>query len=581
MSNYFVCAVRPAVAGTVRAWIAHHADQSEVCESSQPDGTTTFIVSRDVSRWTRAGAFFKGSAFMERGAILSVDGLAEFRKQGDQVAHLDSAAGEFITFDVSSGDFEIYRDFFALARLVYTNVMEGYAFSDSLILIREFRSLLGYPVAVNREVVLARTLLNLFAYQQLSPDTVYEQVSYLPAGYRARVSNRRFEPVPIVIPSASRGQRYVDLLYSAATSMVSQMVALRAGGSRSFNLNLSGGMDSRIVLAAALFGGVPLSCTSANGGGNRGEDYEIAGELASRNGVPFQVAFPAEPDGPGEDQLTGWGASLAGLYDGFGVSRVLPRYPSVTSMTGLGGELGRGTSWGWAAIGRVVDRAIRPDDIHTSPSQVAAFEAQLAKGVDALTAATSGRSEIDGHYFAYRSGLHAGAGHLLHNMNSLNPLANLPWFLLGETPERRYSPDQVALDALVLLDPRLAADRFEGNRGFTASDIGNRVAALKAVGRPSADPRVYGEVTIEGWGPSRFAMSIAREAGFSGEFSSDRIQSVADKHLPLLDDAEFEGIYGRLVKNSMWMIRKSAGSAFAAGPSTAKVAMLPLIAPPR
>lgn len=109
---------------------------------------------------------------------------------------------------------------------------------------------------------------------------------------------------------------------------------------------MSGGLDSRLMAAAAKFSGADVLLTSGASSERQRRDYEVAEQIARQFGFPFGRNEPVQAGLGSERALEVYGAFHAGTYDRIGGTRTIPRHPNTIRVSGLGIGAGKG-AWDW------------------------------------------------------------------------------------------------------------------------------------------------------------------------------------------------------------------------------------------
>lgn len=574
MSNFFLAVAKPEKAERIRAWLDTYAGQDEYLQSTLECGDIAFIATRGVKECFRGNSFFKGSAFGRRAAILSAVGLAQFERV-EPFENLCQFTGSFYSCRFGSDSARVVRDLFGMANLFYTTADGFAAASDSFAVLASLRRHLGLKNTLNEEVILARSLLNNLSCHQLSGDSFVREIEFAVPGQALDVTSRGIELWSQSPDFADSERTYEELLVDTADEIGTVLLAVSDDQSLATNLHLSGGMDSRTVLAALDNFQLDYQVSTGKVAGKINEDYLIAENLAKWVGVKFGFEEPAAPDGPSILKFTNWASSLAGYYDDFGPSRMRDPRPNFVGINGIGGELGR-DYWGRYDLEGLVQSKTSLDDIHTEPLQVDAFREQIRKGNAKLSFTGRDLPASKTMYVGYRISAHSLANTLSLEMRTVSPLVTISWMRIGCT-ENGEEIDPT-LDLLTYFNPRLATIPFEGGRYFSSDQLSaslDRVGPLPPV---KLDPRIYGNSPSQIWGPSQLGLNIGAELGYSGLKDYQDIKTRALECVDALPGGFIRDTYSRIVKNADWMISKANGHYDAAGPAPAKVASLILLA---
>ena len=210
------------------------------------------------------------------------------------------------------------------------------------------------------------------AGQMVSQDSLIEAITLLPPGTTAAVSlggrlNLTRSTVPLSEAFAIDDRTsYSESLKESARRFVSLIDALAGTGFEALKLSVSGGLDSRACIAAALLSpnarqAAVLNCV--NKAKQHSADYQVVTELSDRFGFILGTRVPAAPAKPRtrsiKDNLGFRFLESSGAYD----FMVAPSYDSVASdsftVGGHGAEMIKG-NYGWRSIGTIADKILDP-----------------------------------------------------------------------------------------------------------------------------------------------------------------------------------------------------------------------------
>lgn len=508
MSNYIFVVASPRHAPAVAAFLTEDVSSDEML----PGGVRAMWAAPDGVVPT---GFFRGYAIDHEGERLLFTGAAEVPSPRDPLE------GCYVTVRRSPTEFEVGADIFGQMSLLYFTAPGIVAVSDSMLALSELRKNLGLPCTLNNEVVRSRLWMNAMADQQLSEGTVVREISYATPGTLLKV-NAEDIALTVKRPSfrdlfSSGLTTYEDTVSEAALRMV-RLTKTVAGLGSNVVLSLSGGMDSRVCLAAIVAAGAQNTVrmgSSAEPGRER--DFEVATLLSERFGFALNEK-PTVSSAPIKrlDRLTLWADACMGIYDPLhappGVYTDRPHFP----VSGHGAELLKG-NYGWRrirAIGKTNDFGVWE-------------QCELALAAMGIDPADKWGSEW--HYLGFRNAIHSGRS----TMNALlgarpisqRKLVALSRSELNQFPAPKKGERSIVADLLMLLSPELAATPFDvPAKDMTADEVSTR---LKILGGPvdagSAKAyRVHGK-PLPATGPLPSIMARAKARGFYGGMTPARI----------------------------------------------------------
>lgn len=589
MSSYLVvlCTNRRE---QVHAWIAERSDPRDMAQIRLP-GASLFIVASDVRRHLRDRSFMIGTVVDPQVGIgFGQDGWDALVTRAAQT---EIATGEFVRVTWTGAEVEVDRDLFGTIPLLTTQGDGIAAASDSLLVLRDLRDAMGWSSTVNVEAATARTRTLAVTHQQMSTETMIEEISFVPAGHGVRLSSplwrrdvRLTRTGPGLPTRAKRlGGSRTEVTRRIAANSAALVGALVRSPDVVPSLALSGGVDSRMMLAAARCIGAldELVIESWNDSAANVDDYACAVALSERYGFALNDAdrFDLGRSTPLAFSAYGVFASThLGVYD-----RVLPvsgvsTAPRRIRFDGLGAELVKG-NYTFRSMERMRHwlKTESPDrSDHAGPRFDAAVR-QLDKGIATLDVDPAAPDSTEWHYAAYRAGLHGGA-HIGLALSGLRPLQQLELMALGHLPDDADSATptftraaQGMTDLLLVLDPDLAAQPYAPPTvPAPEHERRQRLAELGGPMDPDEVPvlQVHGKRDDAGGGPHSLGLAIADAWGLSPLGDNVDVVSLTQPWVDAIADPTLRAIHGDLGRLTSNEMRKVGGRAAYAGPGPAK-----------
>lgn len=578
MSSVSVIRYSPRHARSIDAWLARHSAAEEIHRIDLGDARLV-IVSPQAARGVRGPRFFRGIAVDEERIRFRA---GETRDEGTGVE-----TGMFVEVDWSEPRrVRVRRDRYGCQRLVSTAGQGFSAASDSLAVLGSLRRALGAELTVHADQLWARSLLSLAAAQQISDATMFREIDFVP-GNRAvdllRGETRLSAPSLATVDRLDQpeldqppSEAYASAVQGAARVLARLSRSLRIGSPGwGVELALSGGYDSRVLLAAAHAVGEPLVCfarATASG------DYERAQDLATAAGLSFEDEEDAYRGAPSDQpRLSLWGASLAGLYDGFAPPHTVRRGQCEGErrvvMNGVGMEMGTGTGWGlqrWCDLTHQL----------TPPRRGIAARVQeefLRAGHRGLRAAGYPAEDPHGShlvYASYRGPLHGAGGLGPHTATFLAPLMS-PTVLSAAAGNRSK---RMPFDLTLVLSPEVASRPYlDPTFALTGAAASRRLRELGGALDPTTvDPlEVVGSLDDVVQGPTRLGMSITTELGMTGDYPA-AVAWLRDD-LELLPEPELRPVYAEISANGQSQARRNVAGSAPTGYALPKAASLRLL----
>jgi len=432
---------------------------------------------------------FKGFAidYDEKSLYMGAEGFISHLQEQKRPIRGRPLEGCYLSVRWDADSIYVSNDLFALCPILYTTGAAMVAMSDSAYMLAELRRELGLRRDLNENAAIARSWLNAMAGQMLSQDTLVEQIKFLHVGRGLEISLDNRLKVEVVSRNcyedfSVEGAGYVQGVRLAGQRMASLMKTLSGISPNVARLSISGGMDSRVCLAAALCSEVGkeqavFSCTNTNQGHAR--DYMIVESLSKKFGFPLGLRGDGANDKGMfqrvKDDLGLWFLSNAGIYDYMKFNSVVRIRGGAFSITGHGAEIVKG-NYGWRPI-RVIADKIKEREVS------AAFKAQCQAGLVAMGIDGDDKYGSEWHYLGFRNAVHSGR-FVPSTMTGFRPIMNRDLVALGrssanEWPTPAKNGQSLISDLLVYLSPELAAHPFDNpHKNLSESVVADRLKYL-------------------------------------------------------------------------------------------------------
>lgn len=570
MSNYlFVFAAERAAPG-IQGWLRKYDDGNswDVVHTQASESVSLFVVSYDLPRsLDRASStFFKGSAVdHEDGSVIfGLQGWLDYQETltGSTYRNLE---GQFLHVDWSGRSARFQRDVFGMLPLLYTRGSGYVAVSDSMLALADLRQHMGDLITPNEEVLLARSVFSVLGGQQLSPETIVEQIQFVPARQsldvaivadpRATTSGRALDGLQL-----QEDETYRDGIRTGATNVARLMATLSKLKPWSPVVSLSGGYDSRLCLAGAVASGVEkdLVYNTKNSLPVHAADFEVASLLADR--WQFSLSKPTTGNPLRRERKVDcspfllWAMSDLGIYD-YVTRSLSSREPyRWMGVTGLGGEVLRG-NYGWKSWTDAVA------GINAEPLISSALVTQGRKGLEAVGVDPDARTASELHYLNYRHALHAGQ-HLPLHMLGFAPLLQsnltaLAYSRVNEFPMPAYEGVGMVNDMTIVLHPEMAGMPYDTPAKSLSEDfIQDRLLRLGGPIDAShlAEYVIHGSPDDVAAGPPKFLISLAEKRGLDLPQTAETFLDLGAKGLEILSGEPLRSIYSAVNDNARWRL---------------------------
>lgn len=524
------------------------------------NGLAELFVATDVAETTTDCGYFKGYAIDHRRRAIVFGG------RSIDVHPAADAEGCFVSVVRDGQIVSIQSDWFGLMPRLYFGDGGVVAVSDSLMVLTTVRRWLDLPVRIDEAAVASRAWGNGASDQLHQEQTPIVGVRYCLPTAKMEVDIRsgslRIEvPNPVFDRDGTfeRGE-YVDALRDAATRIGSVVAAFAELRSNEVALALSGGLDSRVVLAALRRSGhlrdIGVRCNPSST-----KDFEIARLVTNAVGVELNRK-QERPTGLRRDRCTLWGMFNAGVYDPLFSPHLVHLRGGHLTLGGHGSELCKGT-YRWKTLESVARDA---------GAARSAYSAAVAAGLRPLGLSPNDRWSSEWYNYAYRSPLHCGR-FIMSGTVGVRPLLDRRLVALARSaanphPAPRPASTSIITDLLIVLDPGLTLLPFaKPIVGLDVEHLGSRSAALGVIDPPTPYA-VVGEADQMPGGVPDPLVEAACERGFVGGLEAATLQPLVERSWDRIDSglrALFQPIRDSALSGLSGPIRASAPSSRAAG----------------
>lgn len=498
MSNYLIAIGHKAKIDKIRSSLLsddfiRNRYNSEVVERDLKGDFKILIVSRGAATESdlKNNVYFRGYAILDspnkkiifsgessNSSVLAKRSLSNHPVEGCYISSTWNQ--ELDTVDLSN-------DLFSLCPMFSTVASDIAVVSDSVYVLRETRRILSMPITVNVTSATARTWTNSMAGQMLSSNTLIDQIKMVPLGSTMKVDLRETFKAYLLsgdlpeIFGADEGLDYEQAIREYAIGYVSLLSSLASMGPARVNMAVSGGLDSRVNIAAMTLSEEMkhfAKITCQNSSPQHQKDFEVVEELANIHKLPLNMDIPNAKVRKIErvkNPLGLWYLSSSALYDFMVVpDRIVTEHPSF-NIGGHGAELAKG-QYGWRTMSHI-HRTIKNKqvaDAFYAETEVAMLE----MGIDFDDPIAS-----EWHYLGHRNALHSGR-FVTTSMIGFRPFMNRKLVGLARSDSwketvRAGKSLSVIHDIVALINPQMASYRYEDDRkNISSTEVESRLTAL-------------------------------------------------------------------------------------------------------
>jgi hypothetical protein len=408
------------------------------------------------------------------------------------------------------------------------------------------------------------------ASQLLGTSTLINGISFCPPCSKIRINTTK--PVAhiekVLAPDLflTNTSDYRDSILTGAHRLASVIATLPEIPNTNTTLSLSGGMDSRVCLAAALAHSNHHSLFIQTNK-NRQDDYVVARELGRQ--FNFDFKGPPREETVAKEQVPSWFLSNAGLYDPLSISCVTSKNICFR-IDGGGAEVYKG-NYGWrplsaikpAAVGHVsairpaIERykaAIKPKNwgprsmisagtmlnsftrlMGSSPKVEAdiseAAYREASEGLRAVGIAAENPWATEWHYLCFRNAIHFGRT-TTSSLLGISPLlqrdlVGLSRSSLNAYPAPKEGAPSIVTDLLIALNPELAMMPFDDpKKNMTSAYVLERSKFLGRV--TNIEPySIVGDPYAVNSGTPQIFLKLIATRGFKGNLTKNIAKQLA------------------------------------------------------
>ncbi|WP_155848082.1 hypothetical protein [Advenella kashmirensis] len=224
--------------------------------------------------------------------------------------------GRFSYFEQKERNACAFTDYMGQDIIFFYRSEEHWAASNSFLFLAEFLAAKGVKLTVRAPSLVAPLYPNSFTQQLISDRTGIAEIRMLPAHQKIEVVNGNFRVINRInpIPSKIGKSEYRDVLIQYAEKWVARTHALLAEFPNTTKVDITGGRDSRLILALICAGHDDLSNINFSSNKAQAEDFKVAQSLSTRLG--FEIRNPKIPiaRASNEAMLDLWKYGNLGIY---------------------------------------------------------------------------------------------------------------------------------------------------------------------------------------------------------------------------------------------------------------------------
>ena len=462
--------------------------------------------------------FFRGwfQDHDSKSIVLGQTGFNEWREHGKNRSFSTEYEGCYLFANYNNGKLIVRNDLFSYLPVVHFETKELFVCSDSLYILCEVRKGLGLRCKLNQKVMHTRAWTHGLACAVMSNDTQIDGIRLLSPGKHIEVCLKRTQSsseslletknivksTDLKVLFSVEFDNYKDAIRDAATKMAQSIMSMLHLDDVMINFGLSGGLDSRIILAAVLqkpelFEKIVIK---TNTHPSRKGDYDIVEKLAREFNFKFNDDEKLSSHKRKhslktvkiEDKFSLWILSSMGLFDMMYLHDAYWPKPYIIEMGGHGAETIKGTFAGTqfsdyiykpTYLGSASRRFKDIRQIRFQRKRRAMIEREFRGGLQSSGIDLYSPGPMQWHYLSYKSPI-ANGRFLDRSSIGIRPFIQHSLFSLSVSEinpfkQAKKGDPTMLHDMLIILNPELAAIDFENKKSNISEDyIQSRLEAL-------------------------------------------------------------------------------------------------------
>ncbi|MFD1215443.1 hypothetical protein [Microbulbifer celer] len=240
--------------------------------------------------------YFDGIFYTHDSIGVGQAGLADFLSKNSLYSLDDLSEGRFWLLYRKNNTYKVCADDCGQEVIFYYHVDNIWAFSNSFLALVEHLTAHDVKLHLNPGSAASFFLPGGFGETLISHNSVVQQIKVLPRNAQLRIVDGVFS-VESRYPSfdkkyrSNREMPNLNVLQRNIVKWQARLRGLADNHSYDFSVEISGGADSRLLLALLLSSGVDISGINFLSNPSLGNDYRIAGQLAKKYGFSLAPAM--------------------------------------------------------------------------------------------------------------------------------------------------------------------------------------------------------------------------------------------------------------------------------------------------
>ena len=471
-------------------------------------------------------------------------------------------------FDLGSEDVTVRERFILNVSCNLFSEPDIFVASDSLYVLTHCRRLLNFDTSHNKSVLHARAWTHGLACASPSNQTQVTGIHHLIPGQRILLDTStkhirfKLEAQNVRDVFAKTDRTYQESLRQYLTNTYRTLFALSQRPETEIELALSGGLDSRLMLALLLK--LKEKTTNmyfvTNNHASRSVDFEIVKSLSEQFGFEFnnrglrKEGREMVSQNTLEEKFSMWRLSCMGMFDMMYFNGDFPLYASVVRIGGHGAEVVKGTFLKnnfnrLLRNKKISKKALLSKSVFSHIRKIKKQNDRLSSVRETIRSALSMAGEEMGdeammwHHLCYKSPI-ANSRYLSSSTLGYRPLIDSNLFSCSRNQPAHDS--QIVQDLILLISPELAAHPFENPKyNLTLNQIEDRLDFLSlTIDLNALRPfRIYTGMNPILNGPPSSFLNLVNALTKSYSSPEVMIKSILQEVWETLENEELKEIY--------------------------------------
>ena len=574
MSNYLIAVGSFSKIRELESVFLRESTEHEILTRVLNEHHSIMIIEKtsSSSEGKKSNHFFKGwfTDPKTESVVVGPEGFSTwFQEHGFQTPGLQSTfQGSYVCSIWDEKRLDLENDLFSMFPVIYFSEPDIFVASDSLYVLAHCRRLLNFDTSHNKSVLHARAWTHGLACASPSNQTQVTGIHHLIPGQRIllEISTKQFrfklETQNVREVFAKTNPTYQESLRQYLINTYRTMFALSQRPETEMELALSGGLDSRLMLALLLK--LRQKTTNmyfvTNNHASRLGDFEIVNSLSEQFGFEFnnrglrKEGREMVSQNTLEKKFSMWRLSCMGMFDMMYFNGDFPLHATVVRIGGHGAEVVKGTF-----LKNNFNRLLRNKKIskkalfsRSAFSHIRKTKKQnyrlssireTIRSALSITGEEMGKEAMMWHHLCYKSPI-ANSRYLSSSTLGYRPLIDGNLFSCSRNQPAHDS--QIVQDLIILISPDLAAHPFENSKyNLTLNQIEERLDFLNlSIDFNALGPfRIYTGMNPILNGPPLSFLNLVNPLTKSYSSPEVMIKSILQEIWETLESGELKDIY--------------------------------------